>query len=145
MLRFASLRPAALRTSVAAHQTFLAAARWHGHSAPAAPEFTPEEQRLMDLQAHRGISKSVPGKLFMLNYLSQEQSATSITNRILSVAVVLGGALGVTLYGQHCSSYSVFTTMLFVIFPAFFMYVHMGYWQLFPLVACGCLYAMRRY
>ncbi|KNH03764.1 hypothetical protein XU18_4840 [Perkinsela sp. CCAP 1560/4] len=107
------------------------------------PPVDPEEQNLLAQQTNRTISKSTPGKMFMLNYLSQEQSSASITNRIISVVVVLGGASWFALYGPTISSWSVLTTMLIVIFPAFFVYVHMGYWQVFPLTALVALYGLR--
>ena len=147
MHRTLSARPTAMRAlqpAALSHCTLLFPLRSHSEPAVHKPTLTPEQQRLMDSQSHRKIHKAVPGKLFMLNYLSHEQSATSITNRILSVGVILGGACWFSIYGPNITSYSVLTAMLLVLFPAFFMYVHMGYWQLFPAIACGAVYAMRR-
>jgi len=100
--------------------------RFGGARAPIPVDSNP----ILAAQQQRTVSAVTPGKLFMLNWIAHEQSAASISNRVVSVGVLLGGGVLVGLYGVSLTSYGVIPMLLLFVFPSYFMYMHMGYtWQ----------------
>ena len=123
-----------LRATSIGQPLFVSSLRFGG----ARPAVKVDSNPLIAAQQNRTVSAVTPGKAFMLSWIASEQSASSITNRVVSTATVIGGGLLITIYGTSITSYSVLTVLLLGVYPTYFLYLHLGYWQV--IVAAAALY-----
>eukprot|EP00759_Apiculatamorpha_spiralis_P017769 PhF_6_TR23837/c0_g1_i3/m.33426 len=84
----------------------------HGGGGGAPKAALPGQDPILASQNYRTVSDVVPGKAFMFTWIATEQSASSITNRVLSAALTFVLGLGVALYGVSVTSQSFLTLMM---------------------------------
>ncbi|KAJ9460132.1 hypothetical protein DIPPA_11214 [Diplonema papillatum] len=83
-------------------------------------------------QAMRTVSKVTPGKLFMMNFISGEQSIMSITNRVNSIIILAMGGLYVMMVWGNGAGLSWMTPAA-AVYGVVSLYYHIGPTYTIPL------------